>query len=64
MYISPIFGELTPNARGEPRPRHERSLLYVGSSAWFGVQGGNSVQRAALLPSDCFSLYASYFPVE
>jgi hypothetical protein len=41
---------LTPNARG--------------SSAWFGVQGGNRVQRAALLPSGCFSLYASYFPVE
>ena len=53
---------------GEPRPRagakHERRLLGVGSSAWFGVQGDNRVQRAALLPSGCFSLYASYFPVE
>jgi len=39
-------------------------LLGVGSSAWFGVQRGNRVQRAALLPSGCFSLYASYFPVE
>jgi hypothetical protein len=45
----PYSDELTPNAR---------------SSAWFGVQGGNRVQRAALLPSGCFSLYASYFPVE
>ncbi len=57
-----------PNAGGEPRPRavarHERRLLGVGSSAWFGVQGKNRVQRAALLPSGCFSLYASYFPVE
>jgi hypothetical protein len=35
----------------------------VGSSAWFGVQGGR-FQRAVLLPSGCFSLYASYFPVE
>lgn len=64
----PYSDELTPNARGEPRPRagarHERRLLGVGSSAWFGVQGGNRVQRAALLPSGCFSLYASYFPVE
>ena len=60
--------ELTPNARGEACPRagatHERRLLGVGSSAWFGVWGGNRVQRAALLPSGCFSLYASYFPVE
>ena len=64
----PYSDELTPNARGEPRPRagakHERRLLGVGSSAWFGVQGDNRVQRAALLPSGCFSLYASYFPVE
>jgi len=64
----PYSDELTPNARGEPRPRagarHERRLLGVGSSAWFGVQGGNRVHRAALLPSGCFSLYASYFPVE
>ena len=30
----------------------------------WGVQGGKRVQRAALLPSGCFSLYASYFPVE
>ena len=64
----PYSDELTPNARGEPCPRagarHERRLLGVGSSAWFGVQGGNRVQRAALLPSGCFSLYASYFPVE
>jgi hypothetical protein len=36
--------------------------LGVGSSAWFGVQGDNRVQRAALLPSGCFSLYVSYFP--
>ena len=32
-----------PNARGEPRPmaaaRHERRLLGVGSSAWFGWVG-------------------------
>jgi len=60
----PCADELTPNARGEPRPRagarHER----VGFSAWFGVQGGNRAQGAALLPSGCFSLYASYFPVE
>jgi hypothetical protein len=31
---------MTPNAGGEPRPRagarHERRLLGVGSSAWFG----------------------------
>ena len=48
--VSPPYSdELTPN---------------VGSSAWFGVQGGNRLQRAALLPSGCFSLYASYFPVE
>ena len=64
----PYSDELTPNARGEPCPRagarHERRLLGVGSSAWFGVQGGNRVQRAALLPAGCFSLYASYFPVE
>jgi hypothetical protein len=64
----PYSDELTPNARGEPRPRagarHERGLLGVGSSAWFGVQGGNRAQRAALLPSGSFSLYASYFPVE
>jgi hypothetical protein len=62
-----------PRATGETRrkrpltrnrARHERRLLGVGSSAWFGVQGGNRVQRAALLPSGCFSLYASYFPVE
>jgi rare lipoprotein A len=37
----PYSDELTPNARGEPRPRagarHERRLLGVGSSAWFGV---------------------------
>jgi len=52
--------ELTPDA-SVPRPRggarHERRLC-------FGVQGSNRVQRAALLPSGCFSLYASYFPVE
>jgi hypothetical protein len=64
----PYSDELTSNARGEPRPRagarYERRLLGVGSSARFGVQGGNRVQRAALLPSGCFSLYASYFPVE
>ena len=51
-------------AINEDGARHERRLLGVGSSAWFGVQGGNRVQRAALLPSGCFSLYASYFPVE
>jgi hypothetical protein len=57
-----------PKARGKPRPRagarHERRLLGVASSAWFGVQGGNRVHREALLSSGCFSLYASYFPVE
>jgi hypothetical protein len=59
----PYSDELTPNAPGEPRPRagarHERRRLGVGFSACFGVQGGNRVQRAALLPSGCFSLYAS-----
>ena len=49
---------------GGARSEARRRLLGVGSSAWFGVQGGNRVQRAALLPSGCFSLYASYFPVE
>ena len=67
MCIFSYSDELTPNARGETCPRagarHERRLLGVGSSAQFGVQGGR-VQRAALLLSSCFSLYASYFPVE
>src|SRR5713101_8452116 len=43
-----------PNARGEPRPRagarHERRLLGVGSSAWFGAcaaRVGNPLQHAA-----------------
>src|SRR5215471_10307205 len=64
----PYSDELTPNARGEPRPRagawRERRLLGAGSSAWFGAQGETRVQHAALLPSGCFSLYASYLPVE
>ena len=46
--------------RAAPKSRSEARAQAVwrrGSSARFGVQGGDRIQRVALFPSGCFSLY-------